>query len=208
MNPEVWLVFVLTETALCLVPGPAVLLVLSQGLTRGVGASLWSSLGILTGNSFYFVLSAAGLGAILLASHELFFAIKWLGAAYLVWLGLRTFFGRSSGFATSDGDAPGRSAWDGFTHGFVAQVANPTALVFFTALLPQFVDPSHSLATQVAILAATSVTIEFAVLAGYGGLAGRLSHVATRPRFATVTNRIAGAMLMTAGAGLATLLRS
>ncbi len=208
MNPEVWLVFVLTETALCLTPGPAVLLVLSQGLTRGVSASLWSSLGILTGNSFYFVLSAAGLGAILLASHELFFAIKWLGAAYLVWLGLRTFFGRSPAFAISDGGAPGRPAREVFVHGLVVQVANPGALVFFTALLPQFVDPSHSLATQVAILAATSVTIEFVVLAGYGGLAGRLSQVATRPRFATVTNRIAGVMLMTAGAGLATLRRS
>ena len=208
MNLDIWLVFVLTETALCLTPGPAVLFVLSQGLTRGAAASLWSSLGILSGNTLYFLLSATGLGAILIASHSLFFTIKWIGAAYLVWLGLRTFFGRSSAFAVPVADAPGSSARRLFTNGFVVQVSNPKALVFFTALLPQFVDPAHSLATQVAILAATSVAIEFAVLAGYGGLAGRLSRIATRPRFATFTNRVAGTMLITAGTGLATLRRT
>ena len=96
MGPEVWIVFAVTETALCLTPGPAVLLVLSQALTRGTRASLWSNAGILAGNTFYFLLSATGLGAVLLASYDVFFAIKWLGAAYLVWLGVRAFFGRSA----------------------------------------------------------------------------------------------------------------
>ncbi|MGH7949514.1 MAG: LysE family translocator [Candidatus Binataceae bacterium] len=208
MSFDVWLVFLLTETALCLIPGPAVLFVLTQGLTRGALASLWASLGILAGNTFYFLLSATGLGAILVTSYDLFFAIKWMGAAYLIWLGLRTLFGRPSAFAVPAADAPAVSARRLFANGFAVQVSNPKALIFFTALLPQFVDPTHSIVTQVAILAATSVSVEFAVLVCYGGLAGRLSRIATLPQFATLTNRVAGAMLITAGAGIATLRRA
>src|SRR5262245_703254 len=95
MSLEAWLLFVATETVLCLSPGPAVLLVLSVSLTRGWRPGLQASAGILIANLFYFVLSATSLGAILLASWELFFLIKWLGAGYLIWLGLKTFFTRS-----------------------------------------------------------------------------------------------------------------
>src|ERR1041384_7407363 len=96
MSSDTWLLFVLTEGALCFTPGPAVLLVLSQGLTRGTKASISSNLGILAGNGFYFARSATGLSAILMASYELFSLIKWIGAGYLVWLGVMAFVGRSS----------------------------------------------------------------------------------------------------------------
>src|SRR5262245_65618717 len=81
---ETWSLFAVTETRACPTPGPAVLFVLSHGLGRGAGASLWASLGILAGTTFYFVLSATSLGAMLVASYDLFFAIKWAGAAYPV----------------------------------------------------------------------------------------------------------------------------
>ena len=97
MRWETWIVFVIYETAMCLSPGPAVLLVLSQALARGTLASLWSNVGILTGNTIYFILSATGLGAILLASHGLFSAIRWVGAAYIIYLGITAFFGKSKG---------------------------------------------------------------------------------------------------------------
>jgi homoserine/homoserine lactone efflux protein len=90
---NVWLVFVAAEFVLCLTPGSAVLFVASLGLSRGGRASLWANAGILTGNTFYYVLSAIGVGAILLASYEIFTALKYIGAAYLVYLGARTFFG-------------------------------------------------------------------------------------------------------------------
>jgi homoserine/homoserine lactone efflux protein len=183
MNPEVWIMFAVTETALCLTPGPAVLLVLSQALTRGTGASLWSNAGILAGNTFYFGLSATGLGAVLLASYDVFFAIKWIGAAYLVWLGVSAFFGRSATLSVPVDGAPDRGGLRALADGALLQVANPKALVFFTALLPQFI-------------------------AGYGALAGRLTGRALQPRFATLTNRIAGSLLVTAGVGMATLRRS
>jgi homoserine/homoserine lactone efflux protein len=132
----VWALFVVTESILCLTPGPAVLLVVAQALGRGAAASVWATLGILTGNALYFVLSATGLGALLLASYELFSLVRWLGAAYLIWLGVRAFSGRSATRSTAPTVAMGRRRT--FVNGFVLQAANPKALLFFVALLPQF----------------------------------------------------------------------
>jgi homoserine/homoserine lactone efflux protein len=80
----------------------------------------------------------------------------------------------------------------------ILQLASPGALIFFAALLPQFVDAAGSMAHQVAILAVTSVTIEFCVLVGYGALAGRMMRLAAQPRFARLTKRVAGTMLIIA----------
>ncbi len=204
---DTWIVFVVTETTLSLTPGPAVLLVLSQALTRGSLASVWSSLGILAANAVYFILSATSLGAIVATSHDLFAAVRWVGAAYLVYLGTRTFFGRSSVLEVAPArreDGSGRM----FVNGFVLQAANPKALFFFTALLPQFIDPAAHVAAQVAMLAITSVVVEFIVLVGYGGLAGRARRLASHARFATLTDRIAGSLLIAAGVRTATLRRT
>jgi homoserine/homoserine lactone efflux protein len=92
-----------------------------------------------------------------------------------------------------------------FTDGFILQASNPKAIVFFTALLPQFVDPHSPIAPQMAVLAVTSVAIEFCVLLGYGAAAGRATELARQPRYAAWTNRVAGGLLICAGAGLATL---
>jgi threonine/homoserine/homoserine lactone efflux protein len=208
MSWGIWALFVVTETVLCFTPGPAVLLVLSQGLARGTASSIWSNLGILAGNTMYFVLSGTGLGAALLASYELFSVIRWLGAAYLIWLGITAFVGKSPVFSVSRAEvAPARRGRI-FLNGFVLQASNPKALVFFTALLPQFIDPRASVLTQVTILAVTSVLIEFCVLLAYGALAGRLTELAKQPRFARLANRIAGSMLIGAGIGMARVRRA
>jgi homoserine/homoserine lactone efflux protein len=208
MSWEIWALFALTETALCFTPGPAVLLVLSQGLARGTASSIRSNLGILAGNMMYFVLSGTSLGAVLLASYELFSVIRWVGAAYLIWLGITAFVGRSQVLSVAPSQSAPAHAGRIFVNGFVLQASNPKALVFFTALLPQFIDPRGSVGAQVAILAVTSVVIEFFVLLAYGALAGRLTMLAKRPRFATLANRIAGSMLITAGVGMARLRRA
>ena len=91
MTWQKWAVFMVMEIVLCLTPGPAVLFVVAQGLRYGAVRSLWANLGILSGNAFYFALSATSVGALLLASNALFTAVKWAGAAYLVWLGVTTF---------------------------------------------------------------------------------------------------------------------
>jgi threonine/homoserine/homoserine lactone efflux protein len=209
MSIEAWLLFAITETILCLSPGPAVLLVLSVSLTRGWTSGLQASAGILVANTLYFLLSATSLGAILLASWEAFFLIKWVGAAYLIWLGLTMFVTRGAGnIATAAHPTPTYTGRRTLLHGVVTQGANPKALVFFTALLPQFVNPAAPLAPQIAILAVTSILIEFGVLASYAALASRARHFAQRPRFADVLKRVGGGLLIAAGAGLAALKRT
>jgi homoserine/homoserine lactone efflux protein len=195
VNPATWWLFAGTETVLCLTPGPAVLFVLSSALRSGTRKSLFSNLGILAANTVYFVLSAAGVGSLLLASY------------HLIFLGLRALFGKTEVLSVASAQKntrPGRM----FLDGFILQASNPKAIVFFTALLPQFVDPGTPVAPQMLILAMTSVVIEFTVLLGYAAAAGRASEIAREPRYAAWTNRIAGGLLICAGAGLATLRKS
>ncbi len=204
MTVQTWILFCLTETVLCFTPGPAVLLVISMSLTRSARAGLGASLGILAANCAYFVLSATSLGAVLLASWNLFFVIKWLGAAYLVWIGSRMILWPSraepsSAAAADRGPARGSTFW----YGFLTQAANPKALVFFTALLPQFFDPRGNVASQVAILGVSSVVIEFVVLSIYVAACHRARRWARAPRVAVPLQRLGGALLVGAGARLA-----
>jgi len=202
MNLNAWLVFVVTEFLLCLTPGPAVLFVTSHGLSQGGRASLWANAGILAGNTFYYVLSAVGVGAILLSSFEVFTLLKYVGAAYLVYLGVRTFSGAGLA-ADPDRSRATTVGLRTLTRGFALQVANPKAMMFFVALLPQFIDPARPVEIQLLVLAVTGVVIEFFVLGGYGYLASRAATLMRQPRFVRVTNRLSGGMLCAAGAGLA-----
>jgi homoserine/homoserine lactone efflux protein len=203
MSIEAWIAFCATETVLCLTPGPAVLFVVSVAMARGSRPGMAAALGILAGNAFYFALSATGVAAVIVASSRLFAALKWAGAAYLVWLGLRMLLSRSQ--RPRDGATPrpdGRS----FLRGFVVQTANPKALVFFVALLPQFIDPGAPVGFQVLVLGASSVAIELGVLAAYVALAGRARRLAGA-RWAAPLERVGGGFLIAAGARLA-LVRS
>ena len=208
MKWEVWLLFVMTEAVLSLTPGPAVLYVLSQAIRRGPAKSVWASWGILSANAVYFVLSATSLGAVIVASYKLFFLIKWLGAAYLVYLGIGSFLGKSSVMSLPEAGADSRSGVRILRDGFFLQGANPKALLFFTAILPQFIDTRHNIAFQILVLGISSIVVEFAILFTYGQLAGRILATARSPRFEKVTNRIAGSLLIGAGVGLARLRRT
>ena len=206
MSLETWLLFCVTETVLCLTPGPAVLLVVSLTLRGRAPAGLRGALGVLLANAFYFMVSATGLAAVLLASYEVFFLIKWVGAAYLVWLGLKALLGPRRAAPTSADVERVRSR--AFTHGFLTQSANPKLIVFFTALLPQFIDPAGAVGMQVAVLGLSSLLIELAVLVGYVALTERGRRMVSAPRLGAVLQRAGGLLLIGAGAGLATLRRA
>ena len=203
MTLAIWLLFVVTDTALCLTPGPAVLFVFAHGLRYGGPKSLWANGGILAANSFYFAISATGLGMLINTSHHAFQAVKYVGAAYLIVTGVRMMLGKGSAFHADPAAIPAVRGPVILGRGFVLQAANPKALIFFTALLPQFVTPSQPIALQMVLLGVTSIVIEFFVLMGYGYLASQLSRLGTSPRFSRRMNVAAGAMLTVCGAGLA-----
>jgi homoserine/homoserine lactone efflux protein len=200
---RVWLLFVVTEAVLCLTPGPAVLFIVSCGLARGGHAALWGNAGILSANTFYFIVSAFGLGAVLLGSHEVFTVVKYGGAAYLVWLGIQTIRGAGLAINTDARAQPRVQGWHMLARGFVLQAANPKALLFFVALLPQFIDTHRAIAPQMLILAVTSAAVEFVILAGYGYFAGRAAALARDARFVRATNRASGGLLVATGTLLA-----
>jgi homoserine/homoserine lactone efflux protein len=195
------LLFAATELLLSMSPGPAVLLVVSQGIRRGFRSSTRGAAGILTGNAIYFALSAAGLGALLLASKRVFDILQIAGAAYLVLLGLKMLI--RPGRVDEDRAGASHREAGSFVQGLFTQLANPKAIVFFTALLPQFVDPTRAVAMQFFVLGVISIAVELPVLLLYGFAAdrGRARYGKHAPLF----ERLAGACLIAAGAKLAAM---
>jgi homoserine/homoserine lactone efflux protein len=201
MTFQTWLLFCVTETVLCFIPGPAVLFVLATALRRGFGSASVAAAGILAGNTFYFALSATGIAAVIVTSQALFGALKWAGSAYLVWLGLRMLLTRAAEHAPHQ-RRPGGGANGLFSRAFIVQAANPKALVFFIALLPQFINSTVSVPWQVLILGISSMVIESMVLGLYAVLAAR-ARTMTGARFSSSLERVGGAYLIAAGARLA-----
>ena len=197
MTLEIFLAFCALELVLCLTPGPAVVYVISTALARGPRAGLAASLGIVAGNTLYFFLSAVGVAAVILASNTVFTVLKWIGAAYLVFVGARMLLTRREPVALRP-----QPVAHSFARGFAVQAANPKALAFFVALLPQFIDPTASVAMQVLILGVASQLIEIVVLLLYVWLTGRAQQL-VGGRFGTIVERVAGGFLIAAGARLA-----
>src|ERR1700733_6965390 len=163
MTFEKWFLFLIMEAALSLSPGPAVFYVVSQGV-RAFPRAVPATLGILTANAVYFALSATSLGALIAASARFFTIAKWAGAAYLINLGIRA--RRSAGWSPAVNLGETQTSEPGdrrrvYLGALTLQLANPKALLFFLALLPQFIDPSRPVAPQMLILAATSMLPEF-----------------------------------------------
>jgi len=204
MSLETWLLFCATETILCFTPGPAVLLVVSQSIARGTWAGFAASLGIVTANTAYFALSGTSLGAILMASWQAFTVIKWLGAGYLVWLGGQMLFKKQLALSRLDApEPPTHSRQRAFSLAVLTQGANPKALVFFTAILPQFINPNAPVLPQILIMGVSSVVIELVVLAIYIGTCHGARTWVRQPRVAGILQRVGGAFLIGAGVRLA-----
>jgi homoserine/homoserine lactone efflux protein len=181
MTFKTWLLFLVMETALSLSPGPAVFYVVSQGARGAMRRTLPAAAGILSANGIYFALSATSLGAIIAASARFFTVAKWVGAAYLIYLGVKALRSANSMHSVALADrAAGDADLGVYLGALTLQLANPKALLFFLALLPQFIDPAVPVVPQMLILAATSMLPEFCILAGYGWLAHRAVHASAK----------------------------
>jgi threonine/homoserine/homoserine lactone efflux protein len=200
MDLTTWIAFVATATAMLVIPGPTILLVIGQSLGGGARNAAPLVAGVALGDLTAMTLSLAGLGALLAASATAFTALKWIGAAYLVWLGIRMWRAPVTAEA-----APPLRAGRAMREAYVVTALNPKSIVFFVAFVPQFLDPARPFLPQAAVLVATFVTLAAVNAALYAVLAGRLSGAVRRPGLRRALNRTGGAMLM--GAGVAVALR-
>jgi homoserine/homoserine lactone efflux protein len=153
----------------------------------------------------FFALSALGLGALLMASANLFQVIKWLGAAYLIVIGIKMLFTKHS-MEADKLPVTSRRSLKLYSQGLITQLTNPKAILFFTALLPQFVSPASHVFKQFVVLGIASIAIEIPVLLAFAWLAERGGRLIPKA-FSTLPERIAGVFLIGAGAGLASIRR-
>jgi threonine/homoserine/homoserine lactone efflux protein len=203
MSIETWAAFAAATAVLLVIPGPTILLVISYALGRGVGAALPVAVGVALGDFTAMTLSMLGLGALLAASSLLFTGLKWLGAAYLVWLGIQLW--RSGGRLEAEprGDSAPGSRMLG--HAWLVTALNPKSLTFFVAFLPQFIDPAADFLGQMLIFEATFVTLAFVNAIAYALVAARARGFVRSERAVGIFKRVGGSLLI--GAGIAAAAR-
>jgi threonine/homoserine/homoserine lactone efflux protein len=201
VSVEIWLLFVATVAVFFATPGPTNLLVVGQALANGAGPAMWAVWGIIAANVAGLGLSFLGLGTLLAASPGVFAVLKWGGVAYLIHLGIRQW--RQNGTIGGAAADPGAgSAAALFRRGFAVTMLNPKIIVFYAAFLPQFMRAGGAPLVQMAILAATYVTLSLVGCTLHAVLAGSVRRWLGRSRWILAVNRTAAVMLI--GSGLLT----
>ncbi len=204
MSLDTYLIFFLTTTIVVFTPGAAAIAVASQGAANGGRRAMAGVVGIASANVIYFILSATGIAALIVASNLLFSVIKWTGVAYLVWLGLMAIFS-SSGAIKLNANQQKSGPLKLFTHGFVIEFANPKALLYFAAILPQFMDTSLPILPQLLVMGITTLALDLASYTCYAFLGDRLARGGFKDWFVGVINKLAGGALLFAGFRMATV---
>ena len=201
MSLQLYLAFVAACIALALLPGPVVTLLIANGLRHGTRAALINIAGVQTGLAIAIGVVAVGLTSLMATMGYWFEWVRLLGAAYLVWLGIKLIRSPVEGIAA--GDTPPPPPRGGFfLQGFVVLVSNPKILVFFGAFLPQFMDMSRDHVPQVALLGATFMVIAGLTDGAYALLAGRARKLFSAKRTRLVS-RISGGFMIGGGVWLA-----
>jgi threonine/homoserine/homoserine lactone efflux protein len=197
MTIETWLAFAAATAVLLVIPGPTILLVISYALGRGMRAALPVAIGVALDDFTAMTLSMLGVGALLATSAVLFTALKWAGAAYLIWLGITLWRagGRLEATPARD-DTPSLRM---LAHTWLATALNPKSITFFVAFLPQFLDQGADFWTQMLIFETTFVCLAFANAIGYGLVASRARSFVRSERAIGLFNRAGGALLIGAG---------
>jgi homoserine/homoserine lactone efflux protein len=194
ISPNTWTNFAVVALLVTLVPGPAFIVVLSTALRRGVRAGLYANAGVVVGDAFYFFLAALGLGSLLATSYLAFTIIKWLGVAYLIYLGLRSLlYPQAELIGENQGTASGVRA---FATAFMVQMANPKLLLFLAALVPQFIDVGRPVAAQFATLGGTLMLSDAVVYSIVAMFAARARPLLAKPWAARTTSRVTGVALL------------
>lgn len=201
MTVETWLAFTAASIVLLMIPGPTILLVVSYAMGQGRRVALPMAAGVALGDFTAMTLSMLGVGALLAASALLFTALKWVGAAYLIWMGIKLWRAGSSVGDMRAREGGGPMAM--LLQAWLVTALNPKSLTFFIAFLPQFLDPSRDFAVQMVLFEATFLVLAFVNATAYALAASRARRLIRRPSLVLWFNRAGGTLL--AGAGVATL---
>jgi len=197
-------VFIPTFLFVSLTPGMCMTLAMVLGMTQGVKRTLWMMVGELIGVGFVAAAAGAGVAALMLRQPELFIAFKWVGGAYLAYLGIMMWRSRGRMAIPSELDTgPAAGRLQLATQGLVTAVANPKGWAFFMVLLPPFLDGSRPLAPQLSLLIAVILTIEFASMLVYATGGKTLRKVLGKSGNVRLLNRIAGTLMIGVGLWLA-----
>ncbi|RVU36385.1 LysE family translocator [Hwanghaeella grinnelliae] len=203
MSLETWIAYAVATEILLIIPGPTVLLVIGYALTRGRGPALWAVVGSCLGMTCAFAVTFAGLGAVLAASATVFTVMKWVGAAYLVYLGVQMWRAKADTMLKVEG-VPGEKPRQRstFLHGFITTILNPKVVVFLVAFVPQFMNPAAPALPQAIIMTATFVTLAFLSDGAYAVFASKARQSLMGERTVKWVQRTGGSLLI--GAGLLT----
>jgi threonine/homoserine/homoserine lactone efflux protein len=206
MSLDLWFAFLLAAGIVLIIPGPTITLVLSYALGRGRSHAWWIVAGVALGDLTAMTLSMVGLGALLAASSAAFTVLKWIGAAYLIYLGVKLW--RAAPTAEGLAAPTERSPRAMLLHAFAVTALNPKSIVFFVAFLPQFVHPEAPLLPQMVVLEGTFVTLAALNAAAYAWIGARLRDTIGRPSVLRVINRAGAGVLIAAGFATAAWNRS
>jgi threonine/homoserine/homoserine lactone efflux protein len=201
MPIETWAAFAAATSILLIIPGPTILLVVSYALGQGWRTALPVAVGVALGDFTAMTLSMLGIGALLAASATVFTILKWIGAAYLIYLGVKLF--RAGGALHADPRTGAVSAVKMLGHAWLVTALNPKSITFFVAFLPQFLNRVADFLTQMLIFEATFLVLAFANAFGYALVAARARSLVRNPRAIGIFNRTGGSLLI--GAGIATV---
>ncbi len=196
---EQWFAFAAASAVLLAIPGPTVLLVVTYALTYGRKAALATVAGVGLGDFTAMTTSLLGLGVLLATSAELFTALRWVGAAYLVWLGVKMWRTPVAALPSGEAAEPLLRRRRVLLHTFAVTALNPKGIVFFVAFLPQFLDPGAPLLPQFVVFEATFLVLAVLNALGFALLAAAARRAIRRPRVQRAVNRTGGTLLIGAG---------
>lgn len=209
MALDIWVYYVLAVLVLTASPGPSSLLCMTKGVTGGLRAGAYTALGSLTAITLILTLSFTGLGVVIASSELVFTIIKWMGAGYLVYLGIKAFTSKQDNYETTPANTNNTHSLRGnFVNGFIVGSSNPKAIIFFTALFPQFIDPAKGLFVQYLIFSGTFVVFELSWLLLYSYLGSNSSRWLLAKGRAKLFNRLTGGVFVGAGVMLSTVSKS
>ncbi|MCP5416842.1 MAG: homoserine/homoserine lactone efflux protein [Chromatiaceae bacterium] len=201
MSIELWFTFFIASLLISISPGAGAVNTMSNGLRYGVRNSLPAIFGLQLGYAAQIVLVGIGLGALLASSTTAFNIVKWLGIAYLVWLGYQKW--KQPPLRLEAGGDRGERDWVRFWQAAFVNLTNPKATVFLIALFPQFVDTHTDQGTQFLIMGTTLILVDIAVMLGYATLAAQMSRWMKSEHHRQLQNRIFGSLFIGAAAILA-----